>query len=59
MGTIVGSYETGARLSDEAATVRATMGIMLILIDSLKNIAGFGTCIQPPTSCNHQAMLAV
>ncbi|WP_213815341.1 pyrimidine utilization protein A [Glaciihabitans sp. dw_435] len=47
MGTIVGSYETCARLLDEAAGVEGTKGIMLVFDDFIIGMDDFGTRIQP------------
>ncbi|MPY60468.1 pyrimidine utilization protein A [Streptomyces spongiae] len=47
MGTLVGSYETVARMLDEVAEVTGTKGIMLVFDDFLKGIEDFGTRIQP------------
>jgi len=47
MGTLVGSYESVARMMDEAATVPGTKGIMLTFDDFLEGIDAFGTRIQP------------
>ncbi|KAF3022645.1 hypothetical protein E8E14_014063 [Neopestalotiopsis sp. 37M] len=47
MGTLVGSYETVARMLDEAASVPGTKGIMMTFDDFLVGIDNFGTKIQP------------
>ena len=47
MGTLVGSYETIARLLDEAAGVPGTSGIMLTFDDFLVGMDQFGHRIQP------------
>jgi pyrimidine oxygenase len=47
MGTIVGSYESVARMLDDAATVPGTKGIMLTFDDFVQGIEDFGTKIQP------------
>jgi pyrimidine oxygenase len=47
MGTLVGSYETVARLLDEAAEVHGTKGIMLVFDDFIKGMDDYGTKIQP------------
>ncbi|WP_329264664.1 pyrimidine utilization protein A [Streptomyces sp. NBC_01478] len=47
MGTLVGSYETVARLLDEVAEVEGTKGIMLVFDDFLEGLENFGTRIQP------------
>ncbi|MCA8927917.1 MAG: pyrimidine utilization protein A [Alphaproteobacteria bacterium] len=47
MGTLVGSYESVARMLDEAASVPGTKGIMLTFDDFVAGIEAFGTRIQP------------
>jgi pyrimidine oxygenase len=47
MGTLVGSYETVAKLLDEVAEVEGTKGIMLVFDDFLAGLENFGTRIQP------------
>jgi pyrimidine oxygenase len=47
MGTLVGSYESVARMLDEIAGVDGTKGIMLVFDDFLEGIERFGTRIQP------------
>ena len=47
MGTLVGSYESVARMLDEAASVPGTKGIMLTFDDFVEGIEVFGTRIQP------------
>ncbi|MFJ4784956.1 pyrimidine utilization protein A [Streptomyces sp. NPDC088794] len=47
MGTLVGSYETVAKLLDEVAEVDGTKGIMLVFDDFLEGLENFGTRIQP------------
>ena len=47
MGTLVGSYETVARLMDELDTVPGVAGIMLTFDDFLEGMDAFGTRIQP------------
>ncbi|KUO15548.1 LLM class flavin-dependent oxidoreductase [Streptomyces dysideae] len=47
MGTLVGSYETVARMLDEIAGVDGTKGIMLVFDDFLEGIENFGTRVQP------------
>lgn len=47
MGTIVGSYESVARMLDEAAEVPGTKGIMLTFDDFLVGLDQFGQKIQP------------
>ena len=47
MGTIVGSYESCARMLDEAAAVPGVKGIMMTFDDFLVGMDDFGTKIQP------------
>ncbi|GAB3289668.1 pyrimidine utilization protein A [Parasphingorhabdus pacifica] len=47
MGTLVGSYETVARMLDQVADIVGTNGIMLVFDDFLAGIENFGTRIQP------------
>ena len=47
MGTLVGSYETVARLLDEVATVPGAEGVLLTFDDFIKGTEDFGTRIQP------------
>ncbi|WP_369028967.1 MULTISPECIES: pyrimidine utilization protein A [Streptomyces] len=51
MGTLVGSYETVARMLDEVAGVSGTKGIMLVFDDFLEGLENFGTRIQPLMKC--------
>ena len=47
MATIVGSYESVAKMLDEVATVPGTGGLLLTFDDFLKGIEDFGARIQP------------
>ncbi|HQT80220.1 MAG TPA: pyrimidine utilization protein A [Rhodopila sp.] len=47
MGTLVGSYETVARMLDEIDTVEGCEGVLLTFDDFLKGTEDFGTRIQP------------
>ncbi|MFC0408578.1 pyrimidine utilization protein A [Roseomonas elaeocarpi] len=47
MGTLVGSYETVARLLDEVAEVPGAGGVMLTFDDFIAGVENFGTRIQP------------
>ncbi|WP_432563638.1 pyrimidine utilization protein A [Kineococcus sp. SYSU DK003] len=47
MGTLVGSYESVARMLDEAAEVPGVKGIMLTFDDFLAGLDAFGERIQP------------
>ncbi|KPI02344.1 Luciferase-like, pyrimidine utilization protein RutA [Actinobacteria bacterium OK074] len=51
MGTLVGSYESVARMLDEVASVEGTKGIMLVFDDFLEGVETFGTRIQPLMKC--------
>ena len=51
MGTLVGSYETVARLLDEVPTVPGTGGVLLTFDDFIKGVEDFGTRIQPLMAC--------
>jgi len=58
IGTFVGSYETVAKLLDEAAAIPGTKGIMLTFDDFLGGLDAFGARIQPLMQCRgevHQA----
>jgi pyrimidine oxygenase len=55
MGTLVGSYETVAKLLDEVAEVQGTKGIMLVFDDFLVGLENFGTRIQPLMKSRSQA----
>ncbi|WP_405995998.1 pyrimidine utilization protein A [Streptomyces sp. NBC_00986] len=55
MGTLVGSYETVAKLLDEVAEVEGTKGIMLVFDDFLVGLENFGTRIQPLMKSRSQA----
>lgn len=47
MGTLVGSYETVARLLDEVAEVPGTEGVLLTFDDFVEGVEAFGARIQP------------
>ncbi|KAI4859444.1 pyrimidine utilization protein A [Hypoxylon rubiginosum] len=47
MGTLIGSYETIARMLDEVAEVPGTKGIMLVFDEFLEGVENFGQKIQP------------
>jgi pyrimidine oxygenase len=51
IGTFVGSYETVAKLLDEAASIPGTKGIMLTFDDFLTGLDDFGTKVQPLMAC--------
>ena len=47
MGTLVGSYESVARMLDEVAAVEGTAGVLLVFDDFVKGVEDFGSKIQP------------
>ena len=47
MGTLVGSYESVARMLDEVAEVPGTAGVLLTFDDFLLGVEAFGAKIQP------------
>ncbi len=47
MGTLVGSYESIARMLDEMALVPNTGGVLLTFDDFIEGVEAFGTHIQP------------
>lgn len=47
MGTLVGSYESVARMLDEVAAVPGTAGVLLTFDDFVEGVEAFGTRIQP------------
>jgi pyrimidine oxygenase len=47
MGTLVGSYDSVARMLDEVAAVPDTAGVLLVFDDFVKGVDDFGTKIQP------------
>ena len=51
MGTLVGSYESVARMLDEMAQVPGTGGVLLTFDDFLEGVEAFGTRIQPLMTC--------
>jgi len=51
MGTLVGSYETVAKMLDEVPTVPGTGGVLLTFDDFVKGVEDFGTRIQPLMKC--------
>jgi pyrimidine oxygenase len=51
MGTLVGSYESIAKMLDAAASVEGTKGIMLVFDDFLIGMEDFGQKIQPLMAC--------
>ena len=51
MGTLVGSYESVARMLDEVAEVPGTSGVLLTFDDFVKGMDDFGKRIQPLMKC--------
>jgi pyrimidine oxygenase len=47
MGTLVGSYESVARMLDEVAAVPGTGGVLLTFDDFVNGVTAFGERIQP------------
>ena len=47
MGTLVGSYESVARMLDEAGSVPGTKGVMLTFDDFVEGMKVFGEKVQP------------
>ena len=47
MGTLVGSYESVARMLDEVAEAPGTAGVLLVFDDFVQGVEDFGTRIQP------------
>ena len=47
MGTLVGSYESIARMLDEMAEVPNTGGVLLTFDDFIEGVENFGTRVQP------------
>ena len=51
MGTLVGSYESVARMLDEMAEVPGTGGVLLTFDEFEEGVEAFGTRIQPLMTC--------
>ena len=47
MGTLVGSYESVARMLDEVAEAPGTAGVLLVFDEFVQGVEAFGTKIQP------------
>lgn len=58
MGTVVGSYETCARLLDEIDTIEGCDGVLLTFDDFVKGIEDFGARIQPLMKSRQHALEA-
>lgn len=56
-GTLIGSFETVAKLLDEAAEVRGTKGIMMTFDDFLVGMENFGKRIQPLMKCRRHVSM--
>jgi pyrimidine oxygenase len=51
MGTLVGSYESVARMLDEVASVPGTSGVLLTFDEFVSGVENFGKRIQPLMKC--------
>jgi pyrimidine oxygenase len=58
MGTLVGSYETVARLLDEVDTVEGCEGVLLTFDDFVKGTEDFGARIQPLMKSRKHVVIA-
>ena len=58
MGTLVGSYETVARMLDEVAEVPGTGGVLLTFDDFVQGVEDFGARIQPLMACRKAVQVA-
>ena len=58
MGTLVGSYESVARMLDAMATVPNTGGVLLTFDDFEEGVEAFGTRIQPLMRCRQGMAVA-
>ncbi|MGX2993063.1 pyrimidine utilization protein A [Streptomyces sp. JNUCC 64] len=47
MGTLVGSYETVARMLDQVSTVPGVKGVILVFDEFIEGVEDFGTRVQP------------
>ena len=56
MGTLVGSYETVARMLDEVASVPGTSGVLLTFDDFVEGVENFGRHIQPRMACRRHVV---
>ena len=59
MGTLVGSYESIARMLDEIEGVPGTGGVLLTFDDFVEGVTAFGTRIQPLMKSRRKAELEV
>ncbi|MCT4373256.1 pyrimidine utilization protein A [Yangia mangrovi] len=58
MGTLVGSYETVARMLDEVAEVPGMGGVLLTFDDFVQGVEDFGSRIQPLMACRKAVKVA-
>ncbi len=58
MGTLVGSYETIAKMLDQVAELEGVKGIMLTFDDFVQGVDTFGTKIQPLMRCRQEDVVA-
>ena len=58
MGTLVGSYESVAKMLDEVATLDGVKGIMMTFDDFVEGIDTFGEKIQPLMACRAKTRIA-
>ncbi len=57
MGTLVGSYDSIARMLDEVAAVPDTAGVLLVFDDFIAGMEAFGTRIQPLMACRENVVV--
>ena len=58
MGTLVGSYESVAKMLDEVATIEGVKGIMMVFDDFIEGIDAFGEKIQPLMTSRDKTRIA-
>ncbi|MCA0993877.1 pyrimidine utilization protein A [Alloyangia pacifica] len=58
MGTLVGSYETVAKMLDEVAEVPGTGGVLLTFDDFVQGVEDFGAKIQPLMACRKSVQVS-
>lgn len=59
IGALIGSYESVAKMLDEASEVPGTKGIMLIFDDYIAGMDAFADRVQPLMECRKDAMAAI
>lgn len=59
MGTLIGSYETVARMLDEMGEVPGTGGVLLTFDDFVEGVEKFGTRIQPLMKSRRKELAAL